>query len=114
MILIRVLKYWARENGYPRTQLNSYALSLMMIFALQRSSPPVLPCLQDPGLWPKNMDWYKQQHPSLENDLDYKFTRPWKVRFTPAQSLKPTKNREGTGESFVGKVTSEPLCKIMC
>ena len=98
-ILIRVLKCWAREHGLLRSQFNSYALSLMMIFALQHSSPPVLPCLQKLGPWPKNMEWHGQQHhPLLENDMDYELVKPAMVHFIPPESLQRSLNTQDTGE----------------
>ena len=45
-VLVPCVRLWARGQGLKRTQLNSYALSLMLIHSLQHSSPPVLPCLQ--------------------------------------------------------------------
>ena len=45
-VLVPCVRLWARAQGLKRKQLNSYALSLMVIHSLQHATPPVLPCLQ--------------------------------------------------------------------
>lgn len=45
-VLVPCVRLWARAQGLKRKQLNSYALSLMVIHSLQHTTPPVLPCLQ--------------------------------------------------------------------
>lgn len=48
--LVYLVKHWARICGLQRTPsrtFNSWALCLMCIHYLQRTEPPILPCLQD-------------------------------------------------------------------
>ena len=45
-VLVPCVRLWARAQGLKRKQINSYALSLMLVHSLQHTSPPVLPCLQ--------------------------------------------------------------------
>ena len=95
-LLVPFVRLWVKHNGPPRTQLNSYAVSLMLIYCLQRCTPPVLPCLQDEGTWPKNMDWFSkhgfqhQQRPKLS-------VGPWSCDFVPPDSLLPSTNAQTPG-----------------
>lgn len=45
-VLVPIIRLWTRAQGVQQSQLNNYALSLMVIHFLQTVSPPVLPCLQ--------------------------------------------------------------------
>ena len=45
-VLVPCVRLWAKGCGLSRTQMNSYAISLLLIHSLQQTSPPVLPCLQ--------------------------------------------------------------------
>ena len=75
-------------------RVNSYAVSLMVIHALQATTPPVLPCLQDLGPWPRNMDWFKQYH----TPSDHVTSGPWSCDFVPAASLISSSNTDGVGK----------------
>ena len=103
VILIRLLKYWAREHHIPRLNLNSYALTLMMIYALQHCSPAVVPCLQEPNSWPLKGDKHDFH---VENNVDPLLTYPSDVHFTSVQSLKPTLNSSSIGKMCVWIVLS--------
>ena len=97
-LLVPFVRLWVKHNGPPRTQLNNYAVSLMLIYSLQRCSPPVLPCLQSPGTWPKNMEWFskhgfqrqQQKYPQLT-------VGPWLCDFVPPDSLLPSTNTQTPG-----------------
>ena len=104
--LITAVKIWTRSKGIQRTLLNSYALSLMVIYSLQRCSPPVLPCLQDPGAWPRNMQWCGE---TVENEVDQQITVPWNTSFTTPGSLLPSTNTESIGNQSIILYTSNML-----
>lgn len=96
-LLVPLVRLWIKYYGPPRTQLNNYAVSLMLIYCLQRIQPPILPCLQNPGSWPKNMAWFSKvgfssvaQHPPL-------IVAPWNCDFVPPDSLLPSTNTQSPG-----------------
>lgn len=100
-ILISVLKLWTHVIDIPKKQLNSYGISLMVVYFLQRCSPPVLPCLQSPGEWARNMQWFGQKtwkDETLNNQLDIELVAPWDVSFTPPNAFHPSINSESTGK----------------
>lgn len=88
--VVRAVRVWMREATQRR--INSYATSLMVLACLQVTQPPVLPCLQDLGPWPRNMDWFKQHKPSEHVTFE-----PWSCDFTPIESLKPSTNTSSVG-----------------
>jgi hypothetical protein len=45
-VLVPCVRLWMRGWGLGRSQINNYAVSLLLIHSLQHTSPPVLPCLQ--------------------------------------------------------------------
>lgn len=95
-ILGTFVKLWTRERAIPRIRLNSYAQSLMVIYFLQRVSPPVLPCLQQTEGWPKNLKRYKGS-PLQVKKVWSKLIAPWDVGFASPQSLLPSTNTDSPG-----------------
>ena len=95
-LLVPFVRLWVKYSGTPRTQLNNYAVSMMLIYSLQRCQPPVLPCLQSPGSWPKNMAWYGKH--GFASSLKTSFIiGPWKCDFVPPESLLPSTNTQTPG-----------------
>ena len=82
--------------GFKRTQINNYSLSLMLIYALQKTSPPVLPCLQDPRGWPLNMEWYGGTGFMLRKQ-EALYIDGWNADFVNPNSLLPSKNTSSIG-----------------
>lgn len=107
--LLPFVKLWARQLR-GKCVLNSYTLSIMLIYSLQRTSPPVLPCLQNPGVWPRNMDWYKGKSFQFENEVPTELTAPWDIKFVPPQSLSPSTNTESPGMA----ISIADLVKVIC
>lgn len=105
VVLVCLLKYWARKCEIPRMMLNSYTLTLMMIHVLQNCSPPVLPYLQNcysrRPLKQQKMDIWplRGSEPFLENDLELMCIFPRDVHFTSAISLQPSLNSSSISET---------------
>lgn len=99
--LISVLKLWSQVVGIPKKQLNSYGISLMVIYFLQRCDPPVLPCLQSSDQqWPRNMQWYGQalwREEAARNESVRELVAPWDVSFTSHKAFLPSTNTASTG-----------------
>ena len=96
-VLVPFVRLWVKYNGPPRSQLNNYTVSLLLIYALQRSQPPVLPCLQNPGSWPKNMAWFTKH--GFASSLPPSFAvGPWNCDFVPPESLLPSTNTQSAGK----------------
>lgn len=109
-ILLSVVKLWSRSLGFSGTKLNSYALSLMVIYFLQRCSPPVLPCLQEPQRWPRNPVWYREKLFHNQVPLELKWTAPWRVGFTAPGSLLPSSNRDSAGMYNEADICARGVC----
>lgn len=73
-------------RNVTQRQVNSYAVSLMVIHSLQHTTPPLLPCLQDLGPWPRNMEWFKRCHSPSDNVM----CGPWSCDFVTTASLMPS------------------------
>ena len=96
-----MLRLWARQSKIKRAVLSSYAITLMAIYALQHATPPVLPCLQDPRGWPKNMEWFGTQGFSgAAHNIEHSVVEVggWSCAFTPPGSLQPSQNSASVGE----------------
>lgn len=91
--VIRTVKLWMRWA--TKRKVNSYAVSLMVIYSLQRTTPPVLPCLQNVGAWPRNMEWFKV-HP-VRDRKSHVTDGPWSCDFEPVGSLLPCSNTSTVG-----------------
>ena len=102
-LLIPTVRMWARSAGLSRTSLNNYAVSLLLIYALQHATPPVLPCLQNPRGWPRNMDWFATRGFTAAADgVSQGRVSPggWNCEFTPPGSLVPSCNTASAGEVY--------------
>ena len=81
--------------GHSRSLLNNYSLTLMLIAALQSTSPAVLPSLQSPAPWPKNMEWYLTHSEEMSSPL---MIDGWNARYCEPGSLKPSENTDTLSE----------------
>lgn len=112
-LLIPTVRMWARSAGLSRASLNNYAVSLLLIYALQHATPPVLPCLQNPGAWPRNMDWFATRGFTAAADgVSQGRVSPggWNCGFTPPGSLVPSCNTASAGEAY----PCFPLLSLPC
>lgn len=91
--VIRAARLWMRWA--LKRNVNSYAVSLMVIYSLQRTTPPVLPCLQDIGAWPRNMEWFKLSSISNKDSVTI---GPWLFKFEPIGALLPSTNTATVGK----------------
>ena len=67
----------------------------MVIYALQRCTPPVLPCLQDIGEWPLTTGT------ASELTVPYSEVEGWPFSFHPIENLQPSSNQQGLGLSVI-------------
>ena len=100
--LLLILRTWIRicgVSGIGRTQLNNYALALMLIYSLQRANPPVLPSLQSPGPWPRNMEWYEKKGFVFSGvrEVPVLDVEGWNVGFIDPGSLLQSTNKASIG-----------------
>lgn len=96
--LVIVLRMWVRSIGLSRAHFNNYALSQLLIYALQRASVPVLPCLQVPSSWARNMEWFTAQgFAGAVNSTAPVVVGGWRCDFTPPASLLPSNNNSSVG-----------------
>ena len=63
----------------------------MVIYALQRCTPPVLPCLQDIEEWPLTTAT------GSESTRPYSEVEGWPFSFYPIENLQPSLNQQGLG-----------------
>ena len=98
--LVPILRMWFRFIGIPRSQLNSYCISLMLIYALQHATPPVLPCLQNPGSWPKNMEWFATHGFTMTARSTPLIVDGWRCDFDPPGYLLPNQNTATASKSI--------------
>ena len=115
-LLVPFVRLWVKHigsrhssSGRYRFNLTSYGVSLMLIYSLQHCTPPVLPCLQSPGAWPKNMDRFSkdgflQQQKQLLQQYPQLTVGPWLCDFVPPDSLQPSTNTQTPGTITVGTV----------
>ena len=106
-LLMPFVRLWVKHicSGHHGTrryrfELTSYAVSLMFIYCLQHCTPPVLPCLQSPGMWPKNMDWFSKhgfQQQQQQQQRPQLTVGPWLCDFVPPESLLPSTNTQTPG-----------------
>ena len=83
-----------RATGIGGRIFYSYSIALMVIYALQRCSPPVLPCLQDIGDWP-----LLPATTVGEMIGPYGLVQGWPFSFCSIDSLSPSSNKMGLGKS---------------
>ena len=112
-LLVPFVRLWVKHigsrhssSGRYRFNLTSYGVSLMLIYSLQRCTPPVLPCLQSPGTWPKNMDdrfskdGFRQQQKQQLQQYPQLTVGPWSCDFVPPDSLLPSTNTQTPGTIY--------------
>ena len=84
-----------RASGINGKIFSSYSISLLVIYALQRCTPPVLPCLQDIGEWPLTTAT------GSELTIPYSEVEGWPFSFHPIEYLQPSSNQQGLGLSVI-------------
>ena len=114
-LLVPVVRMWARFVGLTRMSLNNYAVSLLLIYALQHTTPPVLPCLQNTGAWPRNMEWFATKGFAATTGVSQGRISPggWKCEFTSPGSLMPSKNTASVGETLLQVVSCMLLAELV-
>jgi speckle targeted PIP5K1A-regulated poly(A) polymerase len=90
--LLHIIRAWARTINIKRTHLNNYALTLMLIYAMQRSTPPVLPSLQSPSFWPLNMEWIGKRGFTTATNSNDITVDGWMLQYNNPSSFMPSKN----------------------
>ena len=74
----------------------------MLIYSLQKTTPPILPSLQSPGPWHRNMEWYKEKgfvHGESEGyDV---MVDGWNLKYICPESLLISENTSTLGKSLV-------------
>ena len=90
-----MLRVWTQASGIKPSDLNNYALALMLIYFLQRTSPPVVPNLQNVGTWPRNMEWIGHQGVLCKGNLDVAdmILDGWKYKMVDNKSLAQSSNK---------------------
>jgi len=94
--LVSVFCAIIRAAGIGGRIFNSYSIALMVIYVLQRCSPPVLPCLQDIGDWPATAG-SKVIEP-------YGLVQGWPFNFCSTENLSSSSNKMGLGKELVSYV----------
>ncbi len=97
--LMTLVKIWIQSLSGVR--ISNYALMIMIIHCLQRTTPPLLPCLQRCDPWPRNMAWFVKEGfassgigERVEVAVD-----GWNFNFLHHRSLMPSQNKSTIGWS---------------
>ena len=64
----------------------------MVIYALQKTTPPVLPSLQSPGPWPRNMEWYGRRGFHVTEEMRAVKVEGWDGEFLNPSLLLTSEN----------------------
>ena len=89
--LVSIVCAMIRSSGINGRIFSSYSISLMVIYALQHCSPPILPCLQDIGDWPLTTAT------ASELTVPYSQVDGWSFSFHPIENMQPSSNQLSLG-----------------
>lgn len=97
--LVYIIRSWAKAlgiSGGDSGQLTSYALTLMVIYFLQTTNPPVIPSLQNISEWPMNAEMKSGDENDKGNDVQDCYIDGWDCSFfqditklSPSLNIKP-------------------------
>lgn len=96
--IVFFLRQWFKSS-LSDVNISNYALILMVIHCFQRATPPLLPCLQQHGPWPRNMAWFESVGFSNEvaKDMISSNVDGWKLSIIDHRSLIPSPDHRSLG-----------------